>query len=118
MADKNKAKAKRLVRRKHAVRSNLFGSPERPRLSVFRSDKHIYAQLIDDFAGKTLASASTTLGDVRGEREGIAARDGVGLQPRGRRDVADADHLRSREAARAERSQRGGPKVCPAPVRP
>ena len=65
--DKNKLKAKQLQRRKWNVRKGLFGSPERPRLSVFRSDKHIYAQLIDDYAGKTLASASSTLGDVRGE---------------------------------------------------
>ena len=44
-----------------------MGSSERPRLSVFRSDKHIYAQLIDDYTGKTLAAVSSTLADVRGE---------------------------------------------------
>jgi large subunit ribosomal protein L18 len=66
MADKNKEKAKRLVRRKADVRTGLFGSPEKPRLSVFRSDKHIYAQLIDDFAGKTLASVGSKTGDVLG----------------------------------------------------
>jgi large subunit ribosomal protein L18 len=66
MADKNKLKAARLERRQFRTRKNLFGSPERPRLSVFRSDKHIYAQLVDDFAGKTLASASSTDGEVRG----------------------------------------------------
>ena len=67
MADKNKVKAARFERRKFRSRSKLFGSPERPRLSVFRSDKHIYAQLIDDFAGKTLAAVSSTLNDVRGD---------------------------------------------------
>jgi large subunit ribosomal protein L18 len=67
MADKNKLKAARFERRKFRSRTKLFGSPERPRLSVFRSDKHIYAQLIDDFAGKTLAAVSSTLGDVRGD---------------------------------------------------
>ncbi|HSI35820.1 MAG TPA: 50S ribosomal protein L18 [Tepidisphaeraceae bacterium] len=57
MADKNQAKAQRLLRRKFSIRnSGLFGSPERPRLSVFRSGKHIYAQIIDDYAGKTLAA--------------------------------------------------------------
>ena len=60
MSDKNKAKTIRLERRKFAIRKTLFGTTERPRLSVFRSDKHIYAQLIDDHAGKTLAAASTT----------------------------------------------------------
>ena len=67
MADKNKDKAKRLERRKWSVRSSVFGTPERPRLSVFRSDKHIYAQVIDDFAGRTLASAASTATDIRGD---------------------------------------------------
>jgi|SRR5690349_19236305 len=67
MADKNKLKQKRLERRKWSVRSNLFGTPQRPRLSVFRSDKHIYAQLINDFDGRTLAAASSILADVRGD---------------------------------------------------
>ena len=67
MADKQKLKQVRLQRRKYSTRSKLFGSPERPRLSVFRSDKHIYAQLIDDIAGRTLASAASTSGDVRGD---------------------------------------------------
>src|SRR5438874_10066504 len=66
MADKNKLKAARLERRQFRTRKNLFGSPDRPRLSVFRSDKHIYAQVIDDYAGKTLAAAGSTQGDVRG----------------------------------------------------
>ena len=66
MADKQKAKQVRLQRRKFGIRKTLVGSPERPRLSVFRSDKHIYAQVIDDFAGKTLAAVSSTLADVRG----------------------------------------------------
>ena len=67
MADKQREKQKRLQRRKFGIRKSLFGSPEKPRLSVFRSDKHIYAQLIDDLAGRTLASAASTLGDVRGD---------------------------------------------------
>ena len=66
MADKNKAKQVRLQRRKYNLRSSLFGSPQRPRLSVFRSDKHISAQDIDDYAGKTLVSA-TSSAEVRGE---------------------------------------------------
>jgi large subunit ribosomal protein L18 len=67
MADKNKLKTQRLQRRKRHIRNSLMGSSERPRLSVFRSDKHIYAQLIDDYTGKTLAAVSSTLADVRGE---------------------------------------------------
>jgi large subunit ribosomal protein L18 len=67
MADKQREKALRLQRRKWSVRNSLSGTSERPRLSVFRSDKHIYAQVIDDLAGRTLVSASSTLADVRGE---------------------------------------------------
>ena len=46
-------------KRHKRVRSKVFGTPERPRLNVFRSTKHIYAQLIDDVNGVTLASASS-----------------------------------------------------------
>jgi len=52
-------KNKRNWRRKMRIRNNVSGTPERPRLSVFRSHKHIYAQIIDDVAGKTLCSASS-----------------------------------------------------------
>ena len=45
--------------RKARIRKKVNGTPERPRLVVFRSNKHIYAQIIDDLAGATLASAST-----------------------------------------------------------
>src|SRR3978361_1980887 len=65
--DKNKSKQVRLQNRKWSVRSNLFGTTDRPRLSVFRSDKHIYAQVIDDHSGNTLVSVATTAADVRGE---------------------------------------------------
>jgi large subunit ribosomal protein L18 len=48
-----------VIRRKHHVRKNVFGTTERPRLSVFRSNRQIYAQIIDDTAGVTLVCAST-----------------------------------------------------------
>jgi large subunit ribosomal protein L18 len=48
-----------------SIRNKIEGSAERPRLSVFRSAKHIYAQLVDDIAGKTIASASTRDKDMR-----------------------------------------------------
>jgi large subunit ribosomal protein L18 len=47
------------VRRHRRVRKKVRGTPDRPRLAVFRSNKHIYAQIIDDVNGRTLASAST-----------------------------------------------------------
>jgi large subunit ribosomal protein L18 len=52
-------------RRKFHVRNKLHGTPERPRLSVFRSNRHIYAQIIDDVAGLTLVSASTKAKSLR-----------------------------------------------------
>lgn len=54
----------RRSRRKRGLRKRLLGVPSRPRLSIFRSQKHIYAQVIDDLAGRTLVSASTTEKDV------------------------------------------------------
>lgn len=53
--DKNKARKKRHLR----VRNKIQGTSQRPRLNVFRSEKHIYCQLIDDTKGVTIASAST-----------------------------------------------------------
>jgi len=58
----------RRLRRQRHVRKRLFGTVERPRLAVFRSSKHIYAQVINDDTGTTLASASTLDADVRKER--------------------------------------------------
>ena len=52
------------------VRKNIRGTSERPRLSVFRSSKHIYAQLIDDVQGVTLASASTVDKELAGNGNG------------------------------------------------
>lgn len=54
-------------RRRRRVRAKVFGQAGRPRLCVYRSMKHIYAQLIDDEAGNTLAAASSLDADVRGQ---------------------------------------------------
>lgn len=53
-------------RRKFRIRSKISGSEERPRLTIFRSAKHIYAQVVDDGAGGTLAAASTLSADLKG----------------------------------------------------
>ena len=53
------------LKRKKRIRKKISGSPERPRLSVFRSTKHIYAQLIDDDNGVTLVAVSTLHPNVR-----------------------------------------------------
>jgi len=54
-----------VLRRKYHVRKKVFGTPDRPRLSVFRSSRHIYAQIIDDVGGVTLASSSTRAKGLR-----------------------------------------------------
>jgi large subunit ribosomal protein L18 len=59
-------------RRHRRVRKNVYGTPERPRLNVYRSLEHIYAQVIDDTKGHTLASASTLDAEVKGQ---IAGKD-------------------------------------------
>jgi large subunit ribosomal protein L18 len=58
------------LRRHERVRKGLSGSPQRPRLSVFRSLQHIYAQVIDDSAGHTLAAASSLEPAVRAQLAG------------------------------------------------
>jgi len=62
-----KLKEIRRIRRKNHVRRIVVGTAERPRLTVFRSSKHIYAQLIDDASGITLASASSALPEIKKE---------------------------------------------------
>lgn len=64
MALKNKKQAARL-RRKKRVRKKIFGVDSRPRLTVYKSTRHMYAQLIDDFRGHTLAAASTLSPECR-----------------------------------------------------
>lgn len=57
-------KHERRARVKRGIRRKVSGTPERPRLSVFRSNRHIYAQLIDDLAGHTLVSASSATDEI------------------------------------------------------
>ncbi len=62
----SKANKAEIRQKKHyRLRNHLAGTAERPRLSVYRSNKHIYAQIIDDNAGKTLVSASTLDKDIK-----------------------------------------------------
>jgi large subunit ribosomal protein L18 len=63
-------KIERRGRRKKHVRKHVMGTPQRPRLTVFRSNKNIYAQIVDDIAGQTLASASTQQQDIAGQAGG------------------------------------------------
>jgi large subunit ribosomal protein L18 len=69
--------AQRINRHKR-VRAKISGTPERPRLSVFRSEKNIYAQIIDDVAGNTLVSASSVEKDFEGAGSNKEAAKKVG----------------------------------------
>ncbi len=71
--DIQKAKAERRVRRRRRVRGSVQGTPERPRLSVYRSLNHMYVQVIDDIAGRTICSASTRDKGGAGDKTGNAA---------------------------------------------
>jgi len=68
-------KKQRCLRRKKRVRKTVFGTPQRPRLTVFRSLKNIYAQVIDDASGRTLVEAST-----RNKEQQQAIRNGGNIQ--------------------------------------
>ena len=63
------------LRRKVSIRKRIHGTAERPRLSVFRSSKHIYAQAIDDVSGKVLAASSDLEAALKAELEGKNKKD-------------------------------------------
>lgn len=69
-------KEERRLKIKIGVRAKISGTPERPRLTVFRSNKQIYAQVIDDTTGKTLASASSLKMDLKAPKGEIATKVG------------------------------------------
>jgi large subunit ribosomal protein L18 len=74
MASSRKTPRAARLRRHQRVRRRVTGTVERPRLSVFRSNQHIYAQVIDDAAGRTLAAASDVEGDLRGSSDAKSDR--------------------------------------------
>jgi large subunit ribosomal protein L18 len=93
--DRQKAKRRQQRRRQFRVRKRVRGTPERPRLTVFRSNKHIYAQIIDDTVGRTLAAASSL-----GKESGLSYG--------GNKKAAEVIGTRIAELAKA----RGITKVC------
>jgi large subunit ribosomal protein L18 len=72
------------LRRKKRVRKKIFGYPERPRVSVFRSHKHIYAQIINDVEGHTLVALSSLSPEVRTKVEELKSKGEI----KGKADVA------------------------------
>ena len=61
----------RLLKKKARIRKNISGTSTRPRFTVYRSQKHIYAQIIDDVSGKTLVAASTLSKDLKGDLSSV-----------------------------------------------
>ena len=76
-----KSRAEVRIKKHGRIRNHLSGTSERPRLAVYRSNNHIYAQIIDDTAGRTLVSAGTVEKDIKAEltnTDDIAAAEYVG----------------------------------------
>jgi len=73
--ERSEVKRKARLRRHRRVRKKVEGKETRPRLSVFRSARHIYAQIIDDTRGHTLASASTLDKELENELQGLKKRE-------------------------------------------
>lgn len=63
------------LKRKRRIRKKISGTVERPRLSVFRSSRHIYGQIVDDMAGQTLVAASTLSPELKGKLAGLKKAD-------------------------------------------
>jgi large subunit ribosomal protein L18 len=72
MSDAAKSKRQGRIRRHRRIRKRVSGTAARPRLAVYRSNKHIHAQIIDDIAGATLAAASTVESGLRTDATGNA----------------------------------------------
>ncbi len=77
MINRPNTRAQRM-KRHNRVRGKISGTPERPRLSVFRSENHIYAQVIDDVAGNTLVSASSVEKSFEGSGSNVEAAKKIG----------------------------------------
>jgi large subunit ribosomal protein L18 len=112
---KPREKLRARVRRHRRVRAKVTGAPGRPRLSVYRSNRHIYVQVIDDVAGRTLASASSLADPVEGDPKEVAKAVGLAVAARAREAgihqvVFDRGgfQFHGRVAALAEGAREGG----------
>ena len=119
MSDIAKARREGRIRRHRRVRKHVHGTSQRPRLAVYRSNKHISAQVIDDERGHTLAAASSTETDLRAAGTGasVAAAERVGALVAERAKAAGVSAVvfdrggyayHGRVAAIAEAARNGG----------
>ncbi|NLJ58766.1 MAG: 50S ribosomal protein L18 [Tissierellia bacterium] len=70
---------KQRIKRHYSIRNKIAGTPERPRLNIFKSSKHIYAQVIDDVTGTTLACASTVDKELKEKLAGMTKSEAAKL---------------------------------------
>ena len=112
------AKRAHKTRRRARIRRKMFGTAERPRLSVYRSNVHIYAQLIDDFAGHTIAQANSQEVEEAESRVDAARRVGELVARRAGDAGIEAavfdrggNKYHGRVAALAEGAREGGLKI-------
>lgn len=118
MSDKSRQKRDGRARRHARVRKQVNGTAERPRLAVFRSNRHVVAQVIDDRAGSTLAAASTLEADLRsGATSNVEAAARVGTLVAERAKAAGIEQVvfdrggfryHGRVAALADAARRAG----------
>jgi len=117
MSDSAKQKREARIRRHRRVRKKVRGTETRPRLAVFRSNKHISAQIIDDRAGRTLVAASTTEAELKANGGNVDAASKVGeLLAERARDAGvttvvfdrGGNLFHGRIAALAEAARKGG----------
>lgn len=94
--DKNIAKSKALGKKRRRIRKKISGSSDCPRLSVYRSEKHIYGQLIDDEAGKTVLSCSSVAKDLKASLSGknaVEVAEAVGQALAEKAQAAGISHV-------------------------
>jgi large subunit ribosomal protein L18 len=80
MKDKNKVKQEGREKRRRRVRRKISGTPDRPRLTVYRSLKHIYAQLVDDVNGRSLLATSSLSPEIMQKRSAFKGKCAVGKE--------------------------------------
>ena len=105
-------------RRHRRVRKRVSGAPDRPRMAVFRSNRHIYVQLVDDLDGRTLAAASSREVEAGGDKKDAAKRVGELIARRAREAGVESAVFdrggrlyHGRVASLAEGAREGGLKI-------
>jgi len=103
MANKPKTRQEARERRHRRIRKKISGTPDRPRLCVFRSLNHVYAQLIDDTTQRTLATVSSLSPDVRSRIDEVKPKGKLGVSELVGKIIAEKAKAQGLERARFDR---------------